>query len=194
MSPLGQDDARLPHERRFVRHHRDQSSHADRRAAAARAGARATLGVGACTNPDSTLRSCAPPLSAASVGSSHRLARGLALPADGPGKLVQLGNEGIQPAFEDAEISEEELADAQSAIVRSLPRNLETNEGMASALHSIEQYQLGLDYLERFAGFVDAVDVEQILATAEKRLQPDRCAVTVAGPYPSIDAGGAKKT
>ena len=106
----------------------------------------------------------------------------------------------VDAAFEEIErirrepVSEEELADAQSAIVRSMPRNLETNEGMASALHSIEQYQLGLDYLERFAGFVDAVDVEQILATAEKRLHPDRCAVTVAGPYPRIDAGGAKIT
>ena len=104
----------------------------------------------------------------------------------------------VDAAFEEIErirrepVSEEELADAQSAIVRSMPRNLETNEGMASALHSIEQYQLGLDYLERFAGFVDAVDVEQILATAEKRLHPDRCAVAVAGPYPTIDAGGAK--
>ena len=73
--------------------------------------------------------------------------------------------------------------------MRSLPRNLENNEGIAAALHSIEQYRLGLDYLERFADLIDAVDTEQILATAQKRLHPDRCAVTVAGPYPSAAAG-----
>ncbi len=86
-------------------------------------------------------------------------------------------------------VSDQELDDARSAIVRSLPRNLENNEGIAAALHSIEQYRLGLDYLERFADLIDAVDTEQILATAQKRLHPDRCAVTVAGPYPSAAAG-----
>lgn len=77
-----------------------------------------------------------------------------------------------------------ELADAKSAIVRSLPRQLETNEGMAGALHSIEQYRLGLDYLDRFPGLIDAVTVDQVQDVAERRLHPDRCAVAVAGPYP----------
>ncbi len=89
-------------------------------------------------------------------------------------------------------VSDQELDDARSAIVRSLPRNLETNEGMASALHSIEQYRLGLDYLDRFAGLIDAISAEQVLAVAEKRLHPDRCAVAVAGPYPSAGDGAEK--
>jgi zinc protease len=125
----------------------------------------------------------------------------------GPGPFVVRA--GVHPdnvdaavgcAFEEIEkirqepVTDEELADAQSAIVRSLPRNLETNEGMASAMHSIEQYRLGLDYLERFAGLIGAVSVEQVLATAEKRLHPDRCAVTVAGPYPVADADGVEES
>lgn len=81
-------------------------------------------------------------------------------------------------------VTEEELADARSAIVRSLPRQLETNEGMASALHAIEQYRLGLDYLDRFPGLIEAVTIEQVQDVAERRLHPDRCAVAVAGPYP----------
>ena len=88
-------------------------------------------------------------------------------------------------------VSNEELADAKSAIVRSLPRNMENNEGMASALHSIEQYQLGLDYLERFADFIEGVSTDQVLAVAEKRLHPDRCAVAVAGPYAAPDEAAA---
>lgn len=89
-------------------------------------------------------------------------------------------------------VSDQELADARSAIVRSLPRNLETNEGKAAALHSIEQYRLGLDYLDRFPDLIDTVSAEQVLAVAEKRLHPDRCAVAVAGPYPSADDGAEK--
>lgn len=81
-------------------------------------------------------------------------------------------------------VSAEELSDAKSAIVRSLPRQLETNEGMAGALHSIEQYRLGLDYMDRFPGLIDAVDAEQVMDVAARRLHPDRCVVAVAGPYP----------
>ncbi len=83
-------------------------------------------------------------------------------------------------------VTDEELADAKSAIVRSLPRNLETNEGVAAALHSIEQFQLGLDYLDRFPDLIGGVSTTDVLEVAQKRLQPDRCVVAVAGPYPSV--------
>ncbi|MGD8331126.1 MAG: pitrilysin family protein [Acidobacteriota bacterium] len=88
-------------------------------------------------------------------------------------------------------VSAEELSDAKSAMVRSLPRQLETNEGIAGALHSIEQYRLGLDYMDRFPGLIDAVDAEQVMEVAARRLHPDRCAVVVAGPYPLEDVAVA---
>jgi len=81
-------------------------------------------------------------------------------------------------------VTDEELSDATSAIVRSLPRNLETNEGMAAALHSIEQYQLGLDHIDRFPDIIAGVTAEQVLEVAARRLFPDRCVIAVAGPYP----------
>ena len=81
-------------------------------------------------------------------------------------------------------VDEEELANAKSALVRSLPRSLESNEGMASALHVIEQYQLGLDYLERYPDLIGAIDVDQVRDVAARRLHPDRCGIAVAGPYP----------
>jgi zinc protease len=92
--------------------------------------------------------------------------------------LEEMGRIGREP------VSAEELSDAKSAIVRSLPRQLETNEGMAGALHSIEQYRLGLDHIDRFPELIDAVDAEQVMDVAARRLHPDRCAVAVAGPYP----------
>jgi len=96
----------------------------------------------------------------------------------------------VECAFEQIEriqrepVTAEELSDAQSAIVRSLPRQLETSAGIAGALHSIEQYRLGLDYLDRFPALVEAVTIEQVMDVAARRLHPDRCAVAVAGPYP----------
>jgi len=96
--------------------------------------------------------------------------------------LEELARIGREP------VSEQELSDAKSAIVRALPRQLETNEGMAGALHTIEQYRLGLDYIDRFPDLVDAVDAEQVMDVAARRLHPDRCAVAVAGPYPLEEA------
>jgi zinc protease len=99
--------------------------------------------------------------------------------------LEELARIGREP------VSEQELSDAKAAIVRALPRQLETNEGMAGALHTIEQYRLGLDYIDRFPDIVAAVDVDQVMDVAARRLHPDRCAVAVAGPYPVEPAPGA---
>lgn len=85
-------------------------------------------------------------------------------------------------------VTDDELSDSKSAIIRSLPRQLESNEGVAGALHAIEQYQLGLDYLERYPGIIESIDADQVMAVAARRLHPDRCAVAIAGPYPNAEA------
>ena len=84
-------------------------------------------------------------------------------------------------------VGDEELADAKSAIIRSLPRTLETNEGMAALLHSLELHRLGLDYLQRFPELVTAVDADAIQRSAAKYLRPERYGVAIAGPYPPQD-------
>ncbi len=81
-------------------------------------------------------------------------------------------------------VTDDELSDAKSAIVRSLPRNLENNEGIAASLHSIEQFELGLDYLDRFPGLIESITAEEVQTVAASRLRPDACVVAVAGPYP----------
>jgi zinc protease len=81
------------------------------------------------------------------------------------------------------EVSEKELDDATSALVRSLPRALETNEGLATILQSIEQYDLGLDYLERYPRLISAVGVDDVLTAARDYIHPDRLGVSIAGPY-----------
>ena len=79
-------------------------------------------------------------------------------------------------------VTEEELADSQANYIGRLPISLESNVGIASALLSLERYQLGLDYYRRYPGLVEAVTPEQVLQAASHYLDPDRLAIAVAGP------------
>lgn len=79
-------------------------------------------------------------------------------------------------------VLEEELRDSQANYIGRLPLSMESNAGVASALVSLERYQLGLDYYRNYATLVKAVTPEQILATTHKYLDPERLVITVAGP------------
>ncbi|MBN1287127.1 MAG: insulinase family protein [Anaerolineae bacterium] len=79
-------------------------------------------------------------------------------------------------------VSEAELEDVKSNITGLLPLRLESNEGVAGSLLSIERYQLGLDYLRRYAEIVRAVTREEVLAAARHYLDPQAYAAAVAGP------------
>ncbi len=82
----------------------------------------------------------------------------------------------------DEPVPTEDLADSQSFLTGSMPLRLETNEGVAAALLTMERYGLGLDYLQRFSDLVQAVTVEDVQAIAHKYLDPDRYALAEAGP------------
>lgn len=82
----------------------------------------------------------------------------------------------------DESVEPGELDDAKAATVRSLPRTLESNEGMAGLLHQIELHGLGLDYLDRFPGLIAAVTGESVHAAAQAILRPDAYGLAVAGP------------
>jgi zinc protease len=82
-----------------------------------------------------------------------------------------------------AAVREEELENATSALIHSLPRALETNEGLATTLHTIEQFDLGLDYLEKYPRLIGAITVDDVLAAARNHIHPGRLGVAIAGPY-----------
>lgn len=79
-------------------------------------------------------------------------------------------------------VSDDELADNKANFVGRLPLQLESNEGVAGAIMGMERYQLGLDYLRRYADLVNAVTADDVLAAAHHYLNPDACALAVAGP------------
>lgn len=82
----------------------------------------------------------------------------------------------------DEPVSEEELADNKSFFKGHLVLSLETNEGVAGSLLSMEMYHLGLDYLRRYHDIVDAITVQDVQNAAAHYLDPDVYALGMAGP------------
>jgi zinc protease len=66
--------------------------------------------------------------------------------------------------------------------VGRLPLSLESNAGVASALLSIERYNLGLDYYQLYAGLIRAVSRADVLDVARKFIDPERLVIATAGP------------
>lgn len=79
-------------------------------------------------------------------------------------------------------VDEQELADNKAFLTGSLPLRLETNEGVAQIIVDMERYNLGLDYLQRYADLINAITPEQVQAAAQKWLDPDAYALAIAGP------------
>jgi zinc protease len=82
----------------------------------------------------------------------------------------------------DEPVSEDELSGAKEYMTGVLPLALEQSDGVAATLLSIEYYDLGLDFLERYPAIVEALTADQVLTAARTHLDPDRIAVGIAGP------------
>jgi len=100
-------------------------------------------------------------------------------------KTIQLIKDEIE-RFISTPVSQEELANSKSFLVGHLPITLETNAGLANAILTIERFQLGLDYYQRYAEMVNCIEVEEILSAAQKYLDPARLVIASAGPGEDI--------
>lgn len=76
-----------------------------------------------------------------------------------------------------------ELDESKRYLIGSLPRQLETNAGIASFLLSAESHGLGTDYDVRLPSLIDDVTLDDANRVAVHLLDPSRAAVVVAGPY-----------
>jgi zinc protease len=79
-------------------------------------------------------------------------------------------------------VTKQELSDSQDNYVGRLPLSLESNGGVAGALLNIERYELGLDYYREYAGKIRAVKRQNVQAVAEKFIDAERLAISIAGP------------
>ena len=78
-------------------------------------------------------------------------------------------------------VSQEDLEDNQSYFTGRLPLRLESNFGLATTIHSIVQYDLGLDYLTRYHDTIFSLTPEDILVATQNYLHPDKLIISIAG-------------
>ncbi|MEZ5291828.1 MAG: pitrilysin family protein [Vicinamibacterales bacterium] len=76
-----------------------------------------------------------------------------------------------------------EVDDAKRYLIGSLPRQLETNGGIAGFLLAAEFYGLGIDHDVRLPRLIDAVTPDDVARVARRLLDPARAVVVVAGPW-----------
>jgi zinc protease len=93
-------------------------------------------------------------------------------------EIGRMGREGVTPA---------ELSDAKHYLIGSLPRQLETNGGIASFLQSAEFFGLGLDLDRRLPALLDAVTLDEVGAASSAVLDPKGATIVVAGPPDTPD-------
>jgi zinc protease len=70
-------------------------------------------------------------------------------------------------------VSDEEVSDAKAYLTGSFPRRLDTNRKIADFLASAEFYNLGLDYVNKYADYINAVTKGDVLRVARKYLDPE---------------------
>ena len=84
--------------------------------------------------------------------------------------------------FTSRKVSAEELAENKTFFLGRLPLSLETNEGVAGSISTLELYNLGLDYLQRYPALVAAVTRDDIIDVAREFWSPERYVLAIAGP------------
>ena len=75
-----------------------------------------------------------------------------------------------------------ELAESRDALIGSIPRMLETNEGIADFLQTAEFFGLGLDYDRRLPDLLRAVTIGDVAQAAREILDAENAAIAIAGP------------
>ncbi len=78
--------------------------------------------------------------------------------------------------------TESELADAQAYLTGSVVLRMETNDGIAGTLLTIEHHNLGLDYMARYPDLINSVSHANIVEVVRNYLSVEHYVLTVAGP------------
>lgn len=80
-------------------------------------------------------------------------------------------------------LSARELDESKQYLIGSLPRQLETNDGIAGFLLTSEIFGLGTDFDSELPGHIAGVTLEGANASIQRLLDPARATVVVAGPW-----------
>jgi zinc protease len=85
--------------------------------------------------------------------------------------------------IQESGLTAKEFDESKRYLIGSIPRQLETNAGIAGFLLSAEFHGLGPDYDRDLPELLSAVTLEGANAVARRLLDPGRAAVVVAGPW-----------
>ena len=83
----------------------------------------------------------------------------------------------------DEGLTVKELDESKRYLIGSIPRQLETNAGIAGFLMSAELHGLGADHDRHLPGYLDDVSLQQVNEIARRLLDPSRSVTVVAGPW-----------
>lgn len=78
-------------------------------------------------------------------------------------------------------VSDKEVIDAESYLTGSFPLRLDSNSKIAGFLIAVEYYNLGLDYVDNYKKFINAVTRDDILRVAQKYLNTRNYVLVIVG-------------
>jgi zinc protease len=78
-------------------------------------------------------------------------------------------------------LSDRELSDAKSYLTGSFPLRIDSNRKIAGFLTAVEFFGLGLDYVDNYRKFIEAVTKDDILRVAQKYLHTESYVLIVVG-------------
>ncbi len=79
-------------------------------------------------------------------------------------------------------VTPDEISDNKAQFIGRLPLGLETNEGVASTISSMELFDLGLDYLLRFPAMFNAITRDDVMTVSRMFLSAEDYVLATAGP------------
>jgi zinc protease len=86
-------------------------------------------------------------------------------------------------AIREEGLSTKELEESKRYLTGSIPRQLETNAGIAGFLLSAEIHGLGADHDEQLPELLEKVALDDVNQVAGRLLDPSRATIAIAGPW-----------
>ena len=93
----------------------------------------------------------------------------------------------------DGGITDQELADARTYLTGSFPLQLNSLPAIARLLLQVRHDGLGIDYLNRRSGLIEAVTREDVQRVAKRLLDPGKLAVVVVGAPEGLETTASAK-
>ncbi|MEW5728420.1 MAG: pitrilysin family protein [Pseudomonadota bacterium] len=86
----------------------------------------------------------------------------------------------------------EELADAKTYLTGSFPLQLDSTASIAGLLVAMQLDDLGIDYLDKRNGYIEAVTLEDVNRVAKRLLDPARLTTVVVGKPDGVQASAVQ--